>query len=78
MVAVNQISLPIDGGADGDLANLLWHRCVPLHMTTVVMECGMHEIQLKDVKASLSADVDKAMEGKPAVSTRHGKRQPWY
>lgn len=35
----------------------------------------MREIQLKDAKARLSAVVDEAMQGKPAVITRHGKRQ---
>ena len=35
----------------------------------------MREIQLKDAKANLSAVVDEAMDGKPAVITRHGKRQ---
>jgi antitoxin Phd len=35
----------------------------------------MREIQLKDAKASLSAVVDEAMRGKPAIITRHGKRQ---
>jgi len=35
----------------------------------------MREIQLRDAKASLSAVVDDAMQGKPAVITRHGKRQ---
>jgi antitoxin Phd len=35
----------------------------------------MREIQLRDAKASLSALVDEAMRGKPAVITRHGKRQ---
>jgi len=35
----------------------------------------MKEIQLRDAKASLSAVVDEAMQGKPAVITRHGKRQ---
>lgn len=35
----------------------------------------MREIQLRDAKASLSAVVDEAMSGKPAVITRHGKRQ---
>jgi prevent-host-death family protein len=46
-------------------------------MTTVVI-CRsriMREIQLRDAKASLSAVVDEAMHGKPAVITRHGKRQ---
>jgi antitoxin Phd len=35
----------------------------------------MREIQLRDAKARLSAVVDDAMVGKPAVITRHGKRQ---
>ena len=35
----------------------------------------MREIQLRDAKANLSAVVDEAMQGKPAVITRHGKRQ---
>jgi antitoxin Phd len=35
----------------------------------------MQKIQLRDVKASLSAVVDDAMRGKPTVITRHGKRQ---
>ena len=35
----------------------------------------MREIQLRDAKANLSAVVDDAMQVKPAVITRHGKRQ---
>jgi prevent-host-death family protein len=35
----------------------------------------MREIQLRDAKANLSAVVDEAIEGKPAVITRHGKKQ---
>jgi antitoxin Phd len=35
----------------------------------------MREIQLRDAKASLSALVDEAMRGKPAVIIRNGKRQ---
>jgi len=35
----------------------------------------MKEIQIRDAKASLSAVVDAAMQGKPAVITRHGKKQ---
>jgi prevent-host-death family protein len=35
----------------------------------------MREIQLRDAKASLSAVVDEAMQGKPAVISRHGKRK---
>jgi antitoxin Phd len=35
----------------------------------------MREIQLRDAKASFSSVVDDAVQGKPAVITRHGKRQ---
>jgi antitoxin Phd len=35
----------------------------------------MREIQLRDAKASLSSVVDEAMQGNPAIITRHGKRQ---
>ncbi|RVC58723.1 type II toxin-antitoxin system Phd/YefM family antitoxin, partial [Mesorhizobium sp. M4B.F.Ca.ET.088.02.2.1] len=35
----------------------------------------MREIQLKDAKATLSAVVDQAVAGKPAVITRHGRKQ---
>ena len=35
----------------------------------------MRKIQLRDAKASLSEVVDEAMQGKPAVITRHGKPQ---
>ena len=35
----------------------------------------MREIQLKDAKASLSAVVDQAMQGHPAIITRHGRKQ---
>ncbi len=35
----------------------------------------MREIQLRDAKASLSAVVDDAVRGEPAIITRHGKRQ---
>jgi prevent-host-death family protein len=35
----------------------------------------MREIQLRNAKANLSAVVDEAMRGKPAVIIRHGKRQ---
>ena len=33
----------------------------------------MREIQLRDAKASLSAVVDDAVRGQPAIITRHGK-----
>jgi prevent-host-death family protein len=33
----------------------------------------MREIQLRDAKATLSALVDEAISGKPAIITRHGK-----
>jgi len=35
----------------------------------------MKEIQLRDAKANPSAVVDEAVQGKPAVITRHGKKQ---
>jgi antitoxin Phd len=35
----------------------------------------MREIQLRDAKASLSAVVDEAVRGRPAIITRHGKRE---
>ena len=35
----------------------------------------LREIQLRDAKASLSAVVDEAVQGRPAVITRHGKRE---
>ena len=35
----------------------------------------MREIQLRHAKASLSAVVDDAVRGEPAVITRHGKPQ---
>jgi prevent-host-death family protein len=35
----------------------------------------MRDIQLRDAKANLSAVVDEAMRGKPAVIIRHGKRE---
>ena len=33
----------------------------------------MRKIQLRDAKASLSAVVDEAVRGEPAIITRHGK-----
>lgn len=43
-------------------------------MTTVVsMEAIMHEIQLRDAKATLSAVVDHACAGEPAIITQHDK-----
>lgn len=35
----------------------------------------MHEIQLKDAKATLSSVVDDAVAGEPQVITRHGKKE---
>lgn len=35
----------------------------------------MREIQLKDAKATLSAVLDDALAGEPAVITRHGRRE---
>ena len=34
----------------------------------------MHEIQLRDAKATLSAVIDQARQGKPSIITRHGRR----
>jgi antitoxin Phd len=50
------------------------------YMTTVVTKRWddvkkMREIQLRDAKASLSAVVDEAVSGRPAVITRRGKRE---
>lgn len=33
----------------------------------------MHEIQLRDAKATLSAVVDQARQGEPSIITRHGR-----
>ena len=35
----------------------------------------MREIQLREAKATLSAVIDDAVRGEPAVITRHGKPQ---
>lgn len=35
----------------------------------------MKEIQLKDAKAKLSAVVDQALRGNPAIITRHGRKE---
>lgn len=35
----------------------------------------MREIQLKDAKATLSAVVDQALSGHPAIITRHGRKE---
>lgn len=43
------------------------------NMTTVVTEVDMHEIQLRDAKATLSAVVDQARAGQPSIITRHGR-----
>ncbi len=39
----------------------------------MVTEPGMHEIQLRDAKATLSAVVDQARNGEPSIITRHGR-----
>jgi antitoxin Phd len=41
-------------------------------MTTMVT---LKEIQLRDVKATLSAVVDDAVRGEPCIITRHGRRE---
>jgi len=33
----------------------------------------MHEIQIRDAKATLSAVIDQARQGEPSIITRHGK-----
>ena len=35
----------------------------------------MQEIQLRDAKATLSAVIDDALRGSPAIVTRHGRRE---
>lgn len=35
----------------------------------------MRELQLRDAKAGLSAVIDDAVRGKPAIITRRGKRE---
>ena len=39
------------------------------------MEFALKEVQLKDAKAMLSHVLDEAVAGKPAIITRHGKRE---
>jgi antitoxin Phd len=39
------------------------------------METAMKEVQLKDAKAMLSHVLDEAVAGRPAIITRHGKRE---
>jgi prevent-host-death family protein len=33
----------------------------------------MHEIQLREAKATLSAVIDQARQGQPSIITRHGR-----
>lgn len=35
----------------------------------------MNELQLKDAKAKLSRVLDEAIAGRPAIITRHGKKE---
>ncbi len=35
----------------------------------------MHEVQLRDAKATLSAVIDQALRGEPSIITRHGRRE---
>ncbi len=35
----------------------------------------MHEIQLRDAKATLSTVIDHARKGEPSIITRHGRRE---
>ena len=39
------------------------------------LEADMKEIRLKDAKATLSAVVDQAVHGNPAIITRHGRKE---
>ncbi len=39
------------------------------------MRKPMHEIQLRDAKATLSAVIDSARQGQPSIITRHGRRE---
>jgi len=45
------------------------------HVTTMVTGAIMHEIQLRNAKATLSAVIDRARRGEPSIITRHGKRE---
>jgi prevent-host-death family protein len=45
------------------------------HSSHNCSEGAVREIQLRDAKARLSSVVDDAVRGRPAVITRHGKRQ---
>lgn len=45
------------------------------HVTTIVTGTVMHEIQLRNAKATLSAVIDHAQRGEPSIITRHGKRE---
>ena len=44
-------------------------------VVTILRGTSMREIQLREAKASLSAVVDEAVRGEPAIITRHGKRE---
>ena len=44
-------------------------------VTTVVTGHPMHEIQLRDAKATLSKVIDNARLGEATVITRHGRRE---
>jgi antitoxin Phd len=50
---------------------LLFRR--PNVTTTFVQRKKMRKIQLKDAKANLSSVVNEAVNGEPAIITRHGK-----
>jgi antitoxin Phd len=43
--------------------------------TVVIPESDVHEIQLRDAKATLSAVIDQARQGEPSIITRHGRRE---
>lgn len=35
----------------------------------------MHELQLREAKATLSAVIDQARRGEPSIITRHGRKE---
>ena len=69
-------SLGSGAAAEDRSFGLKYHRFALYDYSSHILRIPeMREIQLRDAKASLSAVVDEAMQGKPAIITRHGKRQ---
>lgn len=44
-----------------------------ISVAILVTEDAVHEIQLREAKATLSAVIDQARQGQPSVITRHGR-----